>query len=211
MLATKDDLVKLTQPNNYRPNYHSRYTILSLIVSSLSLEYVQVLDIGGGSGYGFPYIKWACPNKRIKFNIVDLPTVCELGRKVLGNIDGLSYSNVPNLKCYDIVFFGASLQYFEDPIGVLDSWSVWSSSIIAIVDSPLSETKAFVTAQIDQGNRAIPSAIHNREELCEKFAEKGYDLIQKIFHSEHKEHFNNFDLPYSSAGYWTLIFRKRAA
>lgn len=208
MLKAKSELTKISE-FDYYPEYHPRYHYLASLISILDKKGISVLDIGGGAGYGYSYVKWSCPERDVQFDIWDLPDICKLGNEIFSDVNEVRYLDNFEDKTYDVVFFGASVQYFDDPLSLLKKIIMSKPMYIAIVQSPLSEVESFYSAQVNLSNRMIPSFILNREQLYATLSSEGYALKLKTADTVLLEKFNNFPDGYGLTKYWSHVFQRK--
>lgn len=197
-------------PENLEPN--ERYNFLSTLVALQPHAEVVVLDIGGGFGEAFDYVKLSCPGKRVRYIVVELPQVVELAQQTIRGQSDIEFCRgLDEIGNVDLVFFGSSFQYFENRFEMLRSLLELTPTTVAICDSRMGDMPAFVTAQVNLPGRIIPSCVNNRSEVVEFFSRHGYALINQLANAR-PDNFNNFPQHIkNTARSWSLVFKKAAS
>lgn len=197
-------------PETLEPN--ERYNFLSTLVALQPHAEVNVLDIGGGFGEAFDYVKLSCPGKRVRYIVVELPQVVELAQQTIRGQSDIEFRRgLDEIGNVDLVFFGSSFQYFENRFEMLRSLLELTPATVAICDSRMGDMPAFVTAQVNLPGRIIPSCVNNRSEVVEFFSRHGYALINQLANAR-PDNFNNFpQYIKNTARSWSLVFKKAAS
>jgi putative methyltransferase (TIGR04325 family) len=151
-LCNQNFLKKKIIPAFYKQ--HTQYLINS--ISILNKKNVSVLDVGGGWGIGHLHCLESFSKKifnKLKYHIYDLKKICELGEmfyKKKMNTNNLFYSNKLDellTKKFDIIFFGSSLQYFDQPVDLLKRVICCNFKYLIFIDVYLTNQKTFFTLQ----------------------------------------------------------------
>jgi putative methyltransferase (TIGR04325 family) len=195
-------------PDNLDSGENERFNFLSTLVAFQPESDVSILDVGAGFGEVLEYLKVSCPEKRFKYSVLELRQVVEIAKLTIKDTEIEFYSDLNELCRVDLVFFGASFQYFENRFEILRSILELSPMVVAICDSRMGDMPAFVTAQGNLPNRIIPRWVNNRSSLVEFFLAQGYVLINQVTNAR-LDNFNNFpEHIKNSVKSWSLVFKK---
>lgn len=170
--------------NNHKPipQFHKqRSNLLPPIVALYGGQKLRILDFGGGLGIGYMTLLESIPEavNKIRYTIVEIPEVCELGEQVHGKGGRISFiSSIPLCASFDIVHAASSMQYIEN-------WEDWVSAIASLMPNYIllsdvfaGEIDSFVTLQYYYGFR-IPHWFLSLKDLLSAFDACGYQLIMK--------------------------------
>jgi len=75
---------------------------------------LSILDWGGSAGHYYLYSKALLPEVGIEYHCHDVPLLCQLGRKLLPEVQFHEDPAVLLNRQYDLVLSSSSLHYFED-------------------------------------------------------------------------------------------------
>jgi putative methyltransferase (TIGR04325 family) len=85
-----------------------------LALAARKRDGLSILDWGGGIGHYYLYSKALLPEVALQFHCFDVPNLCDLGRRLLPDIQ-LSDNEADFLhRQYDLVISSSALHYFED-------------------------------------------------------------------------------------------------
>jgi putative methyltransferase (TIGR04325 family) len=184
---------------------------LLLMAAIFTNKKLRILDIGAGFGLTYLYLSSNLETE-IEYTALELKETVE----ILND----SYANYPDFKAvsdfqelgedYEVVYFGSSLQYFEDYRETLNSVSKLHPSFILISDTPIGHVKSFVTAQVNMEGRVIPRWVFSLLELQAHLETQGYRLVGKTVVDWHQDihNFENFPAEYHHIRHMNLIFRR---
>jgi len=197
--------------NNLPPNDGMaliRHNILPIFASALGQDRLNILDIGGGYGTVYLNCRYSCPNLEIKSTVIELPSSILEFEKIYqeGEVDFFTTISSVIHKKFDVIYFGSSLQYFEDFNQVLDQAASLKSKYIVITDTPMGHFKTFVCAQVNMKGNVIPRLVFSLEELTEKLSKQGYKLIHRSVNYYPFHNFDNYSHPISGARHMNIIF-----
>ncbi|MCX7149706.1 MAG: methyltransferase, TIGR04325 family [Rhodocyclales bacterium] len=196
-----------------KPNWgNGRENIVSAVLSMLNKP-LSVLDIGGGVGTMYFSLKASC-DIELDYTVMELPTTCEMGRKLLPEVKFVS--GVP-AEHFDAVTFCSALQYFEDYKSIIAEALQGLPDTVILTDTPTGPADTFSCAQLNIAGRAIPIWVFNQTEIIELFEAQGYRLRMKAlshfpFHNfdnyegnASKTYFTNFVFVENDPGSWLLV------
>lgn len=103
------------------------------------------------------------------------------------------------------MYFGSSLQYFENYRNILIETISLNPDYIVITDTPMGSMNTFVCAQVNMKDIVIPRLVFGLEELLEFFKSEGFDLIHKSYMYYPFHNFDNYNPPYSNSLHTNLI------
>ena len=197
--------------NNLPPNDGMalmRHNFLPIFISALGKEGLNILDIGGGYGTAYLNCRFSCLNLDVKSTVVELPSSILEFKKIYskGEIEfASSISSVIHNK-FDIIYFGSSLQYFEDFNQVLDQVAGFKSKYIVITDTPMGNFQTFVCAQVNMKANVIPRLVFSLDQLTDILSKLGYKLIHRSVNYYPFHNFDNYSHPISGARHMNVIF-----
>lgn len=187
-----------------------RLNFLPTLLSLHGAKTVSVLDVGGGLGVSFIDLMFSLPEKLVSMTVMELPETVARGRELFRNCEGISFTDTfpgPSAK-FDVIYFGSSLQYFEDYRGILEQAINLNPGLVVIADTTMGEGATFVAAQVNMADRVIPRMVFNLPEVVGLFVPKGFGLIHKSVNPEGAHSFSNYAPPVSGTRHWNLVFRR---
>lgn len=119
-----------------------------LIQALNQMDNIHVLDFGGSLGFGYRALIMACPEKNIKYSVVETPLVCDAARQCYDSPNIAFEDNLTSTNNVDIVYIRTSLQYAAE----------WKETLNALVSL---EPSIFVFAHISAGPIRTFQAIQN--------------------------------------------------
>jgi len=187
-----------------------RLNFLPTLLSQHGGETVSVLDVGGGLGVSFIDLMFSLPRKPVSMTVMELPETASRGRELFRDYKGISFIDTfpgPAAK-FDVIYFGSSLQYFEDYRGILEQAMNLNPGLVAVADTTMGEGPTFVAAQVNMANRVIPRMVFNLPEMVELFISKGFCLLHKSVNPQGADNFSNYAPPVSLTRHWNLVFHR---
>ena len=164
------------------PLHHKqRSTILPAITAMLlsKKDKVNILDFGGGLGIGYMTLAESIPGylERVKYNIVELPEVCEQSKKI---DDGkiVFLTSLPPTGDFDLIHSASALQYIDDWQGFILKLCAYNAPYILLSDVFARQIPTFVTLQNYYGSK-IKFRFFNLDEFISYFSSLGYVLEMK--------------------------------
>lgn len=195
------------------PEIGATLTRLNFLPTALSLctrESLTILDVGGGVGTTFIDLQFSLPTKDVVVTVVELPSVAEAGREILKRYPKVRFiSSFPqDRKRYDVIYFGSSLQYFENYTAVLQDSAALEPEFVVIADTTMGPAPTFVCAQVNMQGRVIPRMVFNRDELIATLAQCNFHLVHRSINYSQFHTFDNYPSPERQTDHWNLIFRR---
>lgn len=177
------DALKMNKPIPFF--YKQRSTLLAPIAAMMleNTEKLRILDFGGGLGIGYMILTESIPwqSERISYTIIEIPQICEAGRRLFIGNNGITYlASLPLEGEFSLLYSASALQYIEDWQAVIKSLSNYGAKYILLSDVFAGSISTFVTLQNYYGNR-IRHWFFNFKELLDTFSLNGYQLIMKSF------------------------------
>lgn len=165
---------------------HTQYLVF--LMSIIKKDKIKILDFGGGWGVGYANLIESFDNRSLKnidYHIFDLPDLCQIGEKKFKNKIKIkkklkfinAISEIENN--YDLVFFGSSIQYLENPIKVLSELLKKKITYLLFIDLYLTNSNTFYTKQSHYNFEGTHSFI-NTQEFESIFAKK-YNILNKNY------------------------------
>ncbi|GEM_PF-3482607 len=189
-----------------KPSEH--HAFLCELAAALPDAAPTILDVGGGTGDTLAHLIYSCPQKKPRLIVHELPPIAAAGRKVFSGEEAISFvdkiADVSSKKL-DIVFFGSSIQYFEDYKLFLNGIAALRPRIIAIAYTAVTDAPTFVTAHINARRRIIPIKIINRAELVAHLNSLGFGLTY-CGKPKTEIHFDNFPAPQNTSSLMNTVF-----
>lgn len=188
----------------------SRLNFLPTALSLSPRQTLAILDVGGGLGTTFIDLQFSLPTKDVVVTVVELPSVVEAAREILKQYSKVTFVSAfpQDRERYDVIYFGSSLQYFEDYISILQESMVLDPEYIVVADTTMGPAPTFVCAQVNMKGRAIPRLVFNRDELISTFAQRKFHLVHQSVNYSPSHTFDNYPPPARLTTHWNLIFRR---
>lgn len=186
-------------------NSHSLLPLTACILSDCNQ--IRILDIGGAGGVDFANLLNAAPClSNIQYRVVDLPDVCELGKRRWQSDQRISFTpQLPNEgEVFDLIFSSWAIQYFDQPLELLEKFTAYEAKAILLVNVPFSGKGAFVRVQV---NKMIPSWVLSLPDLKKIMCDRGYRLA---FHAagDVDHNVDNYPPEYRVSNLANLLFLK---
>lgn len=193
----------------------SEYSLPPLLISLLRNETGQfsVLDIGGGMGISYLYLRASIPNlKNLQYKVVEVGPLANAGAELFAGDDQISFSTeLPasvEKRQLDLVQFCGALQYMDDYSSVIERACEYRARFVYLLKTPIGNFQTFATAQYNLPGAVAPVWFFNREELIQKFSACGYELV---YHGTHDRVYDtsNFEPDHRMDRYSHLLFKLR--
>lgn len=190
----------------------TRLNFLPTALSLLPKTSIGILDVGGGLGTTFIDLKYCLPKKNIAMTVLELPLISHKGHEIFRQYPNLKFtSSMPTANSnFDVVYFGSSLQYFEDYTAVLFDSIKLSPEFVIIADTTMGTAPSFVCAQVNMPGRVIPRMVFNIGEIVEILDQRNYQLVHRSLNYSPIHNFENYENPIRSSAHWNLIFQRCA-
>ncbi|HEY3045469.1 MAG TPA: methyltransferase, TIGR04325 family [Vicinamibacterales bacterium] len=166
------------------PQFHKQRSALLPAVAAVMLasrDRLRVLDFGGGLGIGYMTLAESIPSAstRIDYTIVEVPTVCEEGRRLFSG--SVRYATaLPAGDTFDLVHAASAVQYVEDWKQLLKRLGGCGAEFMLLSDVFAGAIPTFVSLQNYYESR-IRHWFFNLEELLDACSRAGYSLVMKTF------------------------------
>ena len=123
--------------------------------------------------------------KNIDYHIYDLPNLCSIGKKyfkdkmkIKNNL--MYYDDFDKVnKKYDIIFFGSTIQYLDNPLDILTKLLEKKSKILLFIDLYLTNSKTFFSRQMHYNYEAVHSFINIKK--FENIFKDKYKILNKSY------------------------------
>jgi putative methyltransferase (TIGR04325 family) len=196
--------------SEYPPSGTFRTNFLPTVLALFPLGSVRVLDIGGGLNNVFEYMKFSLKEKRIHVTVFDQLLAVQNGNKLYGHIPNLTFVDIlPKDKdLFDVIYFGSSIQYFQDYCELFIKVANLNPKLIVITDSSFSVAKTFACAQVNMPGVTIPYMVINKVEMEDLARNFGYELIYQSTNTDLTNNFDSYEYPANLTRSWNLIFKK---
>ena len=139
------------------------------------------MDIGGGFKSCY-FTLTRSLTQNIKCHVIDFDNIVKSANNIFSNIKNLTYSShYPENKKYDVVYFGSSIQYFEDLEGIFEKIKKFKSNLIVFSYSSFAtKNKNFTTGAYTFSRKYItPTTVYNINEFIDFFSINRYTLKHK--------------------------------
>ena len=189
-----------------------RLNILPTTLSGMEThKAIKILDVGGGLGSCYLNLKRACPRTKIHYTIIDLPETAEQGKNLYSAFSDIEFIKEfpPEHSDFDVIFFGSSLQYFQNYRDILKLVCSYTPETIILADHPMGIADTFVCAQINMADRVIPMNIFNIDELCSLFKTQGYVSVCRTLSHYPLHNFSNYNNEVSRTKFYNFIFKRK--
>jgi putative methyltransferase (TIGR04325 family) len=196
------------------PEIPSDFASFPLLASITGLQgrRLTILDVGGGMGLGYIYLRASAPwLEEIKYSVVEVEEVSRAGREVFQGDQQIQFlrefPSKEELGPVDLVQFCSSLQYMEDYQAALTKACSYGARFLYLLKIPVGDFPTFVTAQHNLPGSVIPVWFINHQALVSLCREQGYSLV---FHATHDRDFDttNFAPAYRMKRYSHLLFAR---
>lgn len=182
-------LVALKKGRPIPPFHKQRSTLLPPVAAMMlkSKNELRILDFGGGLGIGYMTLAESIDrcSERIRYSIVEVPQICEVGRKLFLDMSVTFLDSLPSKCKFDLLYSASALQYVEDWQQLIKSMSGYGADYILLSDVFAGSIRTFATLQNYYGSR-IRHWFFNLDELLAIFSSTGYRMIMKSFVSSRR-------------------------
>ncbi len=188
--------------NDTRVTWNERESFLSHALTLFPSKEINVLDVGGGLRPCYFTLNYSLTQK-IKCHVIEFENIVKGAKEIYGNIQDLTYSsNYPENKTFDVVYFGSSIQYFDDLSGLFEKIKNYQPRLIVFSYSSFAEEhETFTTGAYTFHRKFItPTTVYNINEFIKFFSKNNYKL-------KHKSLMQKLDLTFQdSLGVRTRIY-----
>jgi putative methyltransferase (TIGR04325 family) len=195
---------------NTSPFIPAEYTPFNVLASVIANEQgaLSVLDVGGGLGISYAYLKAGLSDRvSLRYQVCEVKELCAEGRKLFKGNREVSFSEtIPTAENeIDIVQFCSSLQYIDDFRSVIATVCVLRPKYIYVLKIPVGSAETFATGQYNLPGSVTPVWFINFAELVQEFSRHGYKLIVSGTHDREYD-MSNFDPAFRVGRYSHLLF-----
>lgn len=184
-----------------------RLNFLPNFLAALDSEGLKILDVGGGFGETYLHVRRRTKFK-IQYDIIELEKTVEVGKELFKNDHNLNFfsfsTHIPNK--YDLVYFGSSLQYFEDWKEIIKTVLISEPKYVLISDTTVGEVPTFVCAQVNDPRTIIPRWVFNIADLDTLFSYFGYSRALRTSNYYPFHNFYNYEGEYENIEHTNLVF-----
>ena len=187
-----------------------RLNFLPNFLSALDLESLKILDIGGGFGETYLHVKRST-KCNIRYDIIEIEKTVEAGTSIFRNNHDLNFFTLDSYSNdkYDLVYFGSSLQYFENWREIIKIGLVSDPKFVLISDTTVGEVPTFVCAQVNDSRTIIPRWVFNIEDLDILFSTFGYSRVLRTSNYYPFHNFYNYEGEYRNIEHSNLVFERK--
>jgi putative methyltransferase (TIGR04325 family) len=184
-----------------------RLNFLPNFLAALNLDTCKILDIGGGFGETYLHIKKSVPIE-IEYDIIELEKTVQVGRELYKNHRNLNFYTLDSYSStkYDLVYFGSSLQYFEDWQATIRNALVSKPKYILISDTTVGDVPTFVCAQVNDSRVVIPRWVFHIQDLDDLFSNLGYSRKVRTSNFYPFHNFHNYEEKYRNIEHTNLAY-----
>jgi putative methyltransferase (TIGR04325 family) len=169
---TEKQLNRLNNIDEELDTIRSRNLLLINYIKKYKKNNISVLDYGGGIGLTY-FSLLASTDKRIKYNIVELPSICKAGKRRLDGAINF-YEDIPNINV-DIVYIRTALQYSKDWKKTLSDLIKCNPKYMILAHLSAGKIPTYLTLQ-KWGDYSIPYWFIDENELYEHIEQYNYDI-----------------------------------
>jgi putative methyltransferase (TIGR04325 family) len=176
--------------NNARITWNERESFLCHALTFFPSKEINVLDVGGGLKPCYFTLNYSLTQK-IKCHVIEWENIVKGAKEIYGNIQDLTYSsNYPENKTFDVVYFGSSIQYFDDLSGLFEKIKNYQPRLIVFSYSSFAEEhETFTTGAYTFHRKFItPTTVYNINEFIDFFSRNNYQLKHKSLMQNHGWH-----------------------
>lgn len=149
-------------------------------------------------------------HKQYEYHILELDFTVEVLRLIFEKeINFTAHTTLDRLfSTPEIIYFGSSLQYFENYKKILFDALKLSPEYVIISDTPMAEVETFACAQVNMPGIVIPRWVFNEDEIIATFKNDNYEICCRSTNYYPFHNFNNYNDKYRNTFHTNLIFRK---
>ena len=158
-----------------------RESFLCHALTLYSKNEISVLDIGGGFKPCYFTLRQSL-TQNIKCHVIEFDNIVKSAKKIFSSISNLTYSShYPENKNYDVVYFGSSIQYFENLENIFKKIKKYKPHLIVFSYSSFAtKNRTFTTGAYTFNRKYItPHTVYNFDEFIDFFSTHNYILKHK--------------------------------
>ena len=187
-----------------------RLNFLPTLLSGFGNGQLRILDVGGGYAQTFINLERALKGRTLEYSVIELPGVVKNSWEIFSDDSLVSFYTEDDWpsSTFDLVYFGSSLQYFEDYNGIIRRCALANPRYIVIADTTLGAAPTTVVAQVNMPNNVIPRWVFNSLEIEELLYELGFALKLRTNNFYPFHNFNNYEGLISKTQHSNFVFEK---
>lgn len=196
--------------NDLNDSWKERESFLCHVLTLFPLNTINVLDIGGGLKPSFFTLVSSLKQKKIKSHVVDFENIVKGANKIYNYTDLKYSSSYPENTTFDVIYFGSSIQYFDNLSDIYNIIKNYSAKLIVITYTSFAEDHAcFTTGAYTSSHKFIvPTRVFNINLFIDFFSNNNFELIHKspMDQSPNKR----LDLLEIKSRIYNLVFEKKS-
>jgi len=159
-----------------------------LALAARKKDSLSVLDWGGGAGHYYLYSKTLLPEIQLDYHCYDVPSLCELGKKLVPQAHFHHDANDLTGRTYDLVISSSALHYFEDWQAVFRQLAAATGDFLYLARlQVVSRSPSFVVEQRPYRPGYYTQCLSwflNRQEIVNCAGESGLELVREFVYLE---------------------------
>lgn len=165
-----------TGPKDVFEEHEFQAAQLAALRAGWGQDSIKILDFGGALGVYYQAIKQAFPNNfPIRYDVVELPKICEAGRHINAKVNFVQ--TIPR-ENYDLVIASGALQYVPDWQGLLADFG--AAEFLFLPRTPLTQGRNFMVKDFYGGKDApLFFEVRNSEDTKSFIQSLGFRLVAK--------------------------------
>lgn len=172
------------------PGYHNAMMSYGYVLglAARKKDSISVLDWGSGAGHYYLYSKALLPEVEIEYHCYDVPSLCEVGRKLQPAVHFHDDATELAGKQFDLVISSSALHYFEDWQTVLRQLAAVTGEFLYLARlQVVSRSPSFVVEQRPYRPGYYTQCLSwflNRQEVMTRAEEAGLELVREFVYAE---------------------------
>jgi putative methyltransferase (TIGR04325 family) len=187
-------------------NAHRTFLAVAALLTRLRGS-LRVVDFGGGLGEPYLFlVDTISDTSIIDYRVVELPQVCEEGRRVLQKYPGIRFQSSlpPAAFAPEIVYANGTLQLTPDYRETIDRLTLYKAPFMLFAELPAGNIPTFASAQTNVFGQ-VPVWFFNLNEIVESVCRRGYRVVLDAQFEIGREQ-TNFPPGHRLPNYHTLLF-----
>lgn len=172
------------------PGYHNAMMSYGYVLARAARkkDSISILDWGGGAGHYYVYSKALLPEVGIDYHCYDVPSLCEVGRKLQPEVHFHHDATELKGRQFDLVISSSALHYFEDWQAVLRQLAAATGEFLYLARlQVVSRSPSFVVEQRPYRPGYYTQCLSwflNRGEVVTCAEEAGLELVREFVYPE---------------------------
>lgn len=195
--------------NDINDSWKENESFLCHVLTLFPLNTINVLDIGGGFKPSFFTLVSSLKQKKIKSHVVDFENIVKGANKIYNYADLKYSSSYPENTTFDVIYFGSSIQYFENLSDIYNKIKNYSAKLIVISYTSFAEDhETFTTGAYTSSHKFIvPFRVYNINLFIDFFSNNNFELIHKSLMDKSLN--NRLDVLEIKSRIYNLVFEKK--